>query len=167
MRIPPLYNDKSWQRFFAGFILGMLFGWLFFLYHFGLVHEKLVMEINKQKTTIETQENKIESLQKDQAEKNEQIQKSLTVQDITINFVNEKDVKLSELTLHDIRSNITNELEDLRNKNIETVRNSKELLIKAVENKAFLINSKRFHLKIEQLIIDTSLEINVRIEAAE
>lgn len=167
MRIPPLHNDKSWQRFFAGFILGMIFGWLFFLYHFGTVHEKLVMEINKQKTTIVSQENTIENLRKDQDEKNEQIQKSLTVQDITINFVNEKDIKLSELMLHEIRSNITAELEDLRNKNIETVRNSKELLIKAVENKGFLVNSKRFRLKIEQLIIDTSLEINVRIEAAD
>ncbi|SDZ54678.1 hypothetical protein SAMN05421736_116115 [Evansella caseinilytica] len=167
MRIPPLYQDKSWQRFFAGFIIGMLIGWLFFLYHFGMVHEKLIMEIKEQQTTITNQEDRIENLTKEQDQKNEEMKKSLTVQEITITFTNEKEVKLSELTLQELRGSIEGELELIRNKNIETVASSKELLLKSVENKVFIIGDKKYRLIIEQLILFTELEMYLRIESAE
>ncbi|UTR11374.1 hypothetical protein MM300_03320 [Evansella sp. LMS18] len=167
MRVPPLYNDKSWQRFFAGLAIGIIFGWLFFLYHFGLVHEKLVLEINRQKTTIEHQEQTIEVLRKDQDEINEQNQKQLTVQDIHISFVNEKDVKLSELTYHELKGAVEGELEVVRNKDIDTIAGSKDFLLKTVENKIFIIGEKRYQLKVEQLILYTALEMYLRITPAE
>ena len=167
MRIPPLYNDKSWQRFFAGVIIGMIFGWLFFLYHFGLVHEKLILEINKQKTTIEQQENTIEVLRKDQDEINKESQKSLTVQDIHIRFVNEKDVKLSEMTLNELKGAVESELDIVRNRDIESVANSKDFLLKTVENKIFGVGDKRYQLKVEQVFLFTTLEMNLRIVGAE
>ncbi|MBB5172732.1 sporulation membrane protein YtrI [Texcoconibacillus texcoconensis] len=164
MRIPPFYNDSTWQRFFAGIVVGMIIGWLFFLYNFGNVHEKLVLEINKQKSTIENQEETIDILQRDQEEINEEAKKNLTVQDIKITVVNEEDIKLSELTLHELKANVEHELEIVRNKNIETVANTKELLLKAVENKTFVVNENRYKLNIEQLFLFTTLEIFVRIE---
>ena len=145
----------------------MIFGWLFFLYQFGLVHEKLILEINKQKTTIEQQENTIEVLRKDQDEINKESQKSLTVQDIHIRFVNEKDVKLSEMTLHELKGAVESELDIVRNKDIETVANSKDFLLKTVENKIFGVGDKRYQLKVEQVFLFTTLEMNLRIEGAE
>ncbi|WP_416151485.1 sporulation membrane protein YtrI [Salipaludibacillus sp. HK11] len=167
MRIPTLYRDKSWQRFFAGFFIGLLFGWMFFLYHFGTVHEKLVLKIGDQQTEIEKHENTIEILREDQDEQNEENQKMLTVQDIRIDFINEGDIKLSELTLHDLRAAVESELEEVRNKDIETVANSSNFIYKTVENKVFIINDKRYQLKVEQLFLFTTLKMDVMIVPAE
>lgn len=168
MRIPPLYHDKSWQRLFAGFFIGLLFGWMFFLYHFGTVHEKLVLEIGDQQTEIEKHKKTIEILREDQDEQNEENQKMLTVQDIRIRFINEEDVKLSELALHDLRAAVESELEEVRNKNIETVANSRDFIYKTVENKVFYTNNdNRYQLKVEQLFLYTTLEMRVMIVPAE
>ena len=167
MRIPPPYHDKSWQRFLAGFFLGLIFGWVFFLYHFGHVHEKLIMEINKQKITIASLEETIETLKENQDEHSEQLKKHITVQDVLITFFNEKDVKLSELTLHELRSSVENDLDAIRTKNIEEVSNSEELLIKAVENRRYVIGDKRYRLMVNRLVIYTTLKLNLRIEVAD
>ncbi|WP_280769906.1 sporulation membrane protein YtrI [Salipaludibacillus daqingensis] len=167
MRIPPLYREKSWQRFFAGFFIGLLFGWLFFLYHFGTVHEKLVIEISDQQTEIEKHEKTIEILREDQDDQNEENQKMLTVQDIRIHFINEDDVKLSELTFHELRSAVESELEEVRNKDIETVAKSSDFIFKTVENKIFIINDKRYQLEVKQLSLFTTLEMHVIITSAE
>ncbi|SER89413.1 sporulation membrane protein YtrI [Salipaludibacillus aurantiacus] len=167
MRIPPYYRDKSWQRFFAGFFIGLLFGWTFFLYHFGGVHEKLVLEIGDQQTQIEKHEKTIAILREDKDERNKENQRLLTVQDIKIEFINEEEVKLSELTLHELRSAVESELEDVRNKDIETVANSHYFLLKTVQNKIFIINEKRYQLKVEQLFLLPSLEMRVKIVPAE
>ncbi|PYZ93745.1 hypothetical protein CR194_11365 [Salipaludibacillus keqinensis] len=167
MRIPPLYRDKSWQRFFAGFFIGLLFGWMFFLYHFGTVHEKLVLEIGDQQTEIEKHVKMIEILREDQDEQNEENQKLLTVQDIRIYFMNEDDVRLSELTLHELRGAVESELGEVRNKNIETVANSRNFILKTVQNKIFIVNDKRYQLKVEQLFLSTTLEMHVMIVPAE
>lgn len=167
MRIPPRYHDKSWQRFFAGFFLGLIIGWVFFLYHFGNVHEKLVMEIHKQKITIESQEETIGNLKENQDEHSEELKKQITVQDIVVTFFNEKDVKLSELTLHELRSSVENDLDAIRTKNIEEVANSEELLIKAVENRRYVIGDKRYRLTVNRLVIYTTLKLNLQIEFAD
>ncbi|UCZ52266.1 hypothetical protein LGQ02_15650 [Bacillus shivajii] len=169
MRIPPFYHEPSWQRFFAGIILGMLVGWLFFLYQFGNVHEKLVLKINDQQKEIDSQAKTIDILRKDQDERNEENQKKLTVQDIKLHFVNEDDIKLSELTLHELRSAVESELDIVRNKNIETVHNSREFLEKTVENKIYTIKGtdKRYQLKIEYLVLYTTVDIYLRIEPGE
>jgi hypothetical protein len=167
MRIPPLYRDKSWQRFFAGFFLGIIIGWVFFLFQFGTVHENLLLEIGNQQAIIDKHEKTIEILREDQDKQNRENQQLLTVQDIRIEFINETEVKLSELTLHELRDSVESELENVRNKNIESVANSREFLLKTVENKIFIINDKRFQLKVEQLFLFTTLEMHVMIVSAD
>ncbi|MBM7096456.1 MULTISPECIES: sporulation membrane protein YtrI [Alteribacter] len=167
MRVPPFYHDKSWQRFFAGVILGMLIGWLFFLYNFGYVHEHLRMEIGKQRSLIESHEKTIEILRKDSDEQNKQLQQMLTVQEIKINFLNESEVNLSELTLFELKGAVESELELVRNKSLENVHLSKEVLKKAIENKRYGINEKYYQLKIENTTIYSVLELDISIHAAE
>ncbi|MBU9712932.1 sporulation membrane protein YtrI [Evansella tamaricis] len=167
MRIPPLYNDKSWQRFFAGIILGMLIGWLFFLYHFGMVHEKLILELNDKKSMIEKHERTIDILRQDQDEQSQENQDKLKVQEIKVEFLNEEEVNLSEMTIHDLRGAIETELEQIRNRQIEAVAASRDLLEKAVENKIYRVGGdKQYQLKIEKFILHTTLELFVRIEPA-
>ncbi|MGJ9382395.1 sporulation membrane protein YtrI [Salipaludibacillus sp. CF4.18] len=167
MRIPPFHREISWQRFFAGFFLGLIFGWLFFLFHFGTVHEKLILQIGNQSTEIEKNEKTIEILREDQDEQNRDNEQLLTVQDIHINFINQEQVKLSELTLHELRGSLESELEEVRSRNIETVFASHDFIIKSVENKTFIVNDKRYKLKVRQLLLYTTVEIHVEIVLAE
>lgn len=167
MRIPTYYKRSGWQRFFAGMIIGIIFGWFFFLYEFGTVQEKLVTEIKKQESTIKDQKQSIEILRSDQDEVNKKNLKKLTVQELKVYFKNDKDLKLSELSIHELRSAIENELKSVKSKNIETIANSKELLFHTLENKTFVINDKRYHVTVKELYLFTTLEIFFVIRLAE
>ncbi|WNF36043.1 hypothetical protein RJD24_16540 [Bacillaceae bacterium IKA-2] len=167
MRIPPHYKRAGWQRFFAGIIIGMIFGWFFFIYEFGIVQEKLVTEIKKQESTIKDQLDTIEILRSDQDEVNKDNLKKLTVQEVKVYFKNNKDLKLSELSIHELRSAIENELKSVKSKNIETIASSKYLLFQTIENKTFVINNKRYQVTIKELYLFTTLELFVVIHLAE
>lgn len=167
MRIPPHYMRSRWQRFFAGMIIGMIFGWGFFLYEFGTVQEKLVTQIKKHESTIKDQKQSIEILRSDQDEMNKDNLKKLTVQEVKVYFKNDKDLKLSELSIHELRSAIENELKSVKSKNIETIANSKDLLFQTLENKTFVINDKRYQVSVKELYLFTTLEIFFVIRLAE
>lgn len=166
MRIPLYYRRPGWQRFFAGMIVGMIFGWFFFLYEFGTVQEKLVTEIKKQESTIKDQKQSIEILRSDQEEVNKNNLKKLTVQEVKVYFKNDKDLKLSELSIHELRSAIENELKSVKSKNIESIANSKSLVFQTIENKTFVINDKRYQVTVEELYLFTTLELFVVIRLA-
>ncbi|UTW68875.1 hypothetical protein KHA80_16285 [Anaerobacillus sp. HL2] len=57
-------------------------------------------------------------------------------------FKNDKDLKLSELSTHELRSAIENELTTVKNKNIETVANAKNYYFQTIENTIFTVNDK-------------------------
>lgn len=166
MRIPPYYKKPGWQRFFAGMILGFIFGWFFFIYEFGSVQERLVTEIKKQEAIIKDQKNNIEILRSDKDELNKENKKKLTVQEVKVYFKNEKALKLSELSIYELRSQIEAELTPIINKNIETVTNTKDLLFQTIQNKTYLVNEKRYHVIVRELYLHTTLELFVEIRLA-
>src|SRR5690625_3771814 len=88
MRIPPLFERPSWQRFFAGVIIGILIGWLFFVFQYGQGYEDLMIRLSKQETTIKEQERRISELVSEQTKVNEENQKKLTIQQIELSFLN-------------------------------------------------------------------------------
>lgn len=167
MRIPPYYKKPGWQRFFSGIIIGMLIGWFFFIYQFGIVQEKLVNQIKKQEITIKEQRDDIEILRSDQDELNKENQKKLTIQEIKVYFKNDKELKLSELSLHELRSKVENELKSVKNKNIETVATTRELLYQMIENTTYVINDKRYQVTVKDVWVYTTLEIFVDIRIAD
>ncbi|MDQ0254228.1 hypothetical protein J2S74_001603 [Evansella vedderi] len=168
MRIPPLYNDKSWQRLFAGFILGLIFGWIFFLFHFGHVYEKIIMDNRELNSTIERQERRIESLEKENSEKNRDLQESITIQEIEITFTNEADVNISELTLHELKNRLEDELESVRGRNVETIVESYDILIRTMENAQISISGNDYSVEVEELfILSATVRMGLRIKSAE
>ncbi|OIJ11013.1 hypothetical protein BKP35_12735 [Anaerobacillus arseniciselenatis] len=166
MRIPPYYKKPGWQRFFSGMIIGMLIGWFFFIYQFGIVQEKLVNEIKKQEITINDQKDTIEILRSDQDELNKENQRKLTIQEIKVYFKNDKELKLSELSIHELRSKVENELKAIKNKNIETVANTKELLYQTLENTTYEVNDKKYQVTVKDVWAYTTLEVFVEIRLA-
>ncbi|MFC5712767.1 sporulation membrane protein YtrI [Thalassorhabdus alkalitolerans] len=163
MRIPPYYKHPGWQRLFAGFVIGALFGWGFFLYEFGAIHEKLIIDLKKQQLTIEAQQETIEMLRSEEKKLNEENEKKLTIQEILVYFTNEEKIRLSELTLHELRQQIENELKGIKNSDIESVVTNKELMIKTIENKEFLVGEHLYHVKVEQIYMYTTLELHLKI----
>ena len=164
MRIPPYYKRPGWQRFFAGVIIGMIIGWTFFIYNFGMVHEKLVTEIKKQQSTIEAQMKTIDVLRSDQKKLNEENEKRLTIQDIEIYFTNERNMKITELTVYELKQQALGELEFIKNKDIATIAKTRDLMIKTIENKVFLVEDNKFQLKLAELYLYTTLELYMKIE---
>ncbi|MGO4888698.1 sporulation membrane protein YtrI [Anaerobacillus sp. MEB173] len=164
MRVPPYYQRPGWQRFFAGVVIGMLIGWLFFLYNFGTVHEKLINQIKMQQLEIDELNRDIEILLSDKEKLNKENQKKLTIQKIDVSFTNEKQLKLNELTLYELRKLAEDELSFLINNDIESASKTKEAMIRTIENKTFIIGDHHYQLKVEQLYLFTTLELYMKIK---
>ena len=164
MRIPSHYKRPGWQRFFAGIFIGILIGWTFFIYQFGHIHDDLIIKLRKQELTITNQNDRIETLLSDQKKLNEENQKNLTVQEIDITFTNARNLKLNELTVYELRQHALNELKFLEGKNISTVAATRELMLKAVENKIFKVGETRYRLTTKQFVLYTTIELHMKIE---
>lgn len=168
MRIPPLYKEKSWQRLFAGFILGLIFGWVFFLYHFGHVYEKVLMDNRELEATVGKQEKRIEQLEEENREKARNLQEEIMVRELVIYFKNEKDVAISELTLHNLRTEIEGALDSVLGKKVETIIDSSDILTKTIENLTITISGKGYSVEVEELfILNSNIRIGLNIKAAD
>lgn len=163
MRIPPYYERLGWQRFFAGVIIGMLIGWFFFIYQYGQVYEGLMLRISKQETVITDQQTRIDRLVSEQTKLNEENQKKLTIQQIDITYLNDRKLRLNQLTLFELRQQALNELQFLERKDIETVANMKDLMVRTLENKVFHVGEARYQLDVKEVYLFTTLRIHVEI----
>lgn len=165
MRFPPHYRRPHWQRFFAGFAIGTLIGWFFFLFQFGSIHQHLTAEIIKKQLTIEEQVEIIEILRSNEKKLNEENEQKLTIQQIQVSFFNARKHHLNELALYELKQQLLKEIKYLEGKNIATIAATKEMLIKTIENKVFTIDERRFQLKTKQLYLYTTLEVSLEIIA--
>jgi hypothetical protein len=163
MRIPPYYKRPGWQRFFAGIIIGVLIGWVFFLYQYGLIYEGLMVKLSEQEVTIENQTKTIEELRSQQREDNEENIRKLTVQKIEIHFTNTQKLRLNQLTLFELQQQALEELSFLDQKNIASVSDTEGLMIRTLENKLFEAGDHRLQLEVERVHLYTTLKIYAKI----
>jgi hypothetical protein len=164
MRIPPYHHDKTWQRFFAGMAIGAVISWLVFLQLFGILQEKQVRKIAGLKEEIVDLKNDIQIWQQDYIQLNKENKKKLTIQDIKINIINAEQYKLDSYTKFRIEESVKNDIDHLIAKDIETVYKSKDLLKKAIENKTFEIDDRRYKVEISELFLFTTLSIDLKIK---
>ncbi|KHF41059.1 sporulation membrane protein YtrI [Halalkalibacter okhensis] len=163
MRVPPFYERPTVKRFFAGIIIGIIIGWFFFIYQYGQVYEGLVFRISEQEAIINELEDDIDLLRSEQSRLNEENQQKLTVQEIDIQFSNDRKLRLNQLTLLDLKQQALNELQYIKRKDIETVSNMHELLVSNLENKVFRAGDKRYQLEVEHVFLYTTVRVIVRI----
>ncbi|WP_100373748.1 sporulation membrane protein YtrI [Bacillus sp. FJAT-45037] len=166
MRIPPYYQRPSWQRFFAGIIIGVILGWGFFLYQYGVIYEGLMLKLSEQEVTIQNQTRTIEELRSQQKEENEENQKNLTVQKIEIHFTNTQKLKLNQLTLFELQQQALEELTFIERKNLASVAETKDLLVRTLENKVFEVGDHRLQLEVVYVFMWTNVQIDARIVPA-
>ncbi|WHX99597.1 sporulation membrane protein YtrI [Neobacillus sp. DY30] len=164
MRIPPYYRQPSWQRFFAGMVIGGAISWCIFIYIFGVWQEKHTALIDKQSEEIVDLQEEKKIWQEEYKEINKRTIEQLTIQKINIKITNWEKYKLDLLSVSEIEDSVKDDISMMIAKDIETVYKSKELIKKIIQNKPVKINDKRYKLKVKEMVIFTTLSIQLEIE---
>jgi hypothetical protein len=158
MRIPPLYQRKGYQRFFAGVAIGFIIGWAFFLIQGGIAHERLIHIIKDQKLTIEDYKKKNQILTSDDEKANEELAKKFKLHEINVRFSNTTSEKLSNLTKLHLTKAVEDDLEHLIGEDTETIAKSHVLLVQAIQNKSYQFDDdQKYEVKIDHLYLYTGI----------
>jgi hypothetical protein len=164
VRIPPYYRRPSWQRFFAGMVIGGAISWCIFIYIFGVWQEKHTALIDKQSEEIIDLKEEKKIWQEEYKEINKRTIEQLTIQKINIKITNWEKYKLDLLSVSEIEDSVKDDISMMIAKDIDTVYKSKELIKKIIQNKPVKINDKRYKLKVKEMVIFTTLSIQLEIE---
>jgi hypothetical protein len=165
MRIPPYFQRKGFQRFFAGLSIGFILGWVFFLTQFGMFQERYIDMILSQKEQIRNLKNSQKLIIADYEKNNEEIAKKLKVQDIKVRVANSYELKAPQLDILKVQQRVMEEAHHLIGQDIETVAKSELLLRKTIENKTFLIDDHSYQVRVTNLFLYTKLEIHIHISS--
>lgn len=164
MRIPPYYRKPTWQRFFAGMVIGGAISWCIFIYIFGVWQEKHTALIDKQSEEIVDLKEEKKIWQEEYKEINKRTIEQLTIQKINIKITNSEKYRLDMLSVSEIEDSVKDDISMMIAKDIDTVYKSKELIKKIIQNKPVKINDKRYTLQVKEMVIFTTLSIQLEIE---
>ena len=164
MRIPPFFNNPSWQRFFAGIAIGALISWVVFFYMFGIQQEKQIRTIQTQKDQMEDLNKKIAIWEEDYQKLNEQNEEVLMIQEIVVKIKNGKQYNLDKLSVAEAEDVIRDDLASLIAKDLKTIYDGKVLLKKSIENKFIEINKKQYRLEVVEIMFYTKMYIEVKLK---
>ncbi|MFK9091194.1 sporulation membrane protein YtrI [Bacillus salipaludis] len=164
MRIPPLYRRPAWQRFFAGMAIGGAISWCIFLYIYGVWQEENTELLRQQQENIVDLNNEKKIWQEEYKELNKRNIEKLTVQKLTIKITNSEKYKLDLLSVQETENAVHDDISMMLAKDLETVYKSRDLLKKIIENKPVKINEKRYKLKVKEMVIYTTVIIQLEIQ---
>ena len=163
MRIPPHYQQPSWQRFFAGAAIGAVISWGVFLFIFGVIQEEHSTIINKQKQTIQDLENDKNIYQEEYTKLNKKAQEKLTVQEIKIKLTNGDRYLFKDFRITNIENSVKEDLKDVMAKDIESIVSNHLLIERIIENKPLKFDGKEYKLEMTKFMLTTTLYIEVKI----
>jgi len=163
MRVPPYYRKPSWQRFIAGMAIGGAISWCIFLYIHGDWQETYTKLIESQQKEIKDLVDEKKIWQEEYEAQNKKILESLTIQQINVKILNWEKYKLDQFSVFQTEDSIRDDISMMLAKDLETAGKSKELIEKLIENKPIKINDKRYKLKVTEMIIWTTLTIELDI----
>lgn len=164
MRIPTLYRYASWQRFISGLALGGVISWIIFIFMFGVMQDKQAVVIHEQEEKIAELEKEKGFWQGEFQDANKKLEEKLTVQEIEVEVVQNKNHKLDLFVVNQIIEQVKKDLNMVKAKNLETVYETRELLKRAIENRPHRINNKQYKLKVVETFVWTTLYIKVSVD---
>lgn len=164
MRIPPLYHNRSWQRFLAGSAIGGIISWCIFLYMFGVWQEKHTKLIREQQEHITDLNNEIKIWQDEYKAANKKNIEQLTVQKVNVKITNWEKYDLDSYSVFLQEDSVKEDLRMVVAKDLETVYKSKDLLKKIIENKPVRLNGKRYKLIVKEMVIYTTVSIQLELQ---
>ncbi|WML47309.1 sporulation protein [Neobacillus sp. PS3-34] len=167
MRIPPLYRRPAWQRLLAGMVLGGCISWAIFLYIFGVVQEESTKKMEKQEEDIKELTQDIKIWQDEYKALNKKNIELLKIQDISVKITNWEKYKqkygIDSFSVFEVEDAIKEDIAMVKAKDLDTVFKSRDLLKKVIENRIVKINDKRFRLEVKEIVIYTTLSIQIHM----
>ncbi|KMK94064.1 sporulation membrane protein YtrI [Rossellomorea marisflavi] len=167
MRIPPFYRLPSFQRFFAGAVIGGIVSWMIFIFMYGSMHEKQTQKIQDQQTQLDKLTSTLSYLQEENKELNEENEDELTIQEVRVKILNPTKTKVELLSLHRAEETLSQDLRSLLNQNLETAHDNKELIKKIIENKTIKLNDKPFRLEVKEIYFYTTTDLTLALKYEE
>lgn len=164
MRIPPLYRNRSMQRFLAGAAIGGVISWCIFIYMYGVWQEKHTKLIRKQQEVISELNDEIKIWQDEYKAANKRNIQQLTVQKINIKIINSEKYDLDLYSVFEAEDSAKEDIQMMVAKDLDTVYKSKELIKKIIENKPIRLNGKRYKLIVKEMVIYTTVSIQVELQ---
>lgn len=169
MRIPPYYKNQAVQRFFAGMVIGGVISWCIFVFIFGVWQERYSSEIKTQKATIEDLEREKKIWQEEFAAQNKTTEEKLTVEGIVvkINNTDKEKYDIKPFNALEMEDAIKEDLSTIIAKDLDMVYKSRALLKKSIENKVVESDKKRYKFKVTELIIYTTVHVELSVTFAD
>jgi len=164
MRAPFLANDKGWQRFFSGIVIGGIVSWIIFFYMHSEMQEDQIQEIIEQKREISNLRDKIEIWEKESESLNEETEKKLTIQEIQVTIENYREYDLDLLSVLEAQEAIRKDLSSLISKDLETVYKGKLLIKKTIENKTVEMIEKKYTFEVTEIMFYSTIFIEVKVK---
>ncbi|MET3196419.1 sporulation membrane protein YtrI [Bacillus sp. OAE603] len=165
MKAPPEKLSFGWAKFFAGIFFGSIISWMVFIYMYGVTQEQQVKIINELKDERNDLIRDKNILMESQERLNEENKRNLTVQEIKVTIINEKQYSLNKFTRFQLIEDVQNDLSHLLTQDIRSVSRNRELLRRAIENKVYKKDDRRFKLLVDTIYFDTTLEITLKIRS--
>jgi len=165
MKAPPERLSFGWAKFFAGIFFGSLISWFVFIYMHGVTQEHQIVLISNLKGEIIDLKKSNSTLIENHERLNEENKKNLIVQEIKVSILNAEQYNINKFTKHQVESAVVNDLNNLLTQDIKSVSQNRELLRRAIENKVYKKDDRRFKLEIDTIYFDTVLEITLKIKS--
>jgi hypothetical protein len=163
VRIPSAFLIQKLLRIIVAFVFGMLAGSIIFLYMYDQMMDKVLLENTQLGITNKTLTEDIEDLENDKNELSKKTQQKPIIKKIEIDIVKEKESDTSGFTETEVRERLRNDLKFLITLPLESVAETSETIIHLVNGRKYDINQQQYGLKLETLIIYTTLTVEVSI----
>jgi len=163
MHIPPFYKKSTWQRFFAGALIGGIISYGVFLYMYGAMFEEMLAQNREFQSEITDLENQNEALIQDKEELNENAEKVLKIENIEVTIENSEELRLDRLLIHDLEEMVKQEVDHIIGQDLSVIGQSDMLLRSTIENKEYTIDDFRYELEVRLLTIWETTRITVEV----
>ena len=164
MRIPSERQIKKWHHFITGLITGAIIAYVLFLFMNGQLYEQLLTESYELQAELSELEKQYELLQQDKDDLDERAKQAITVEKISVQIENEKELRLDRLVSHQMNDQIKEDIEHLFGQDITAIENSAQLLTSTIENKPLTIDDITYEFTVKQLVISAHLKLTIKAD---
>lgn len=160
MHIPPYHKKKTWQRFFAGSLVGGIIAYIIFIFMYGTMYENQLKENLELTSQVNDLKNQNEALLKD----TENLKTPVTVSVIDITIENAEEISLDSLAVPKLEELVKDEISHITGQSVSIVDEIDQLLISAIENKEYTIDDLRYQFTVRKLTISETVKVFLEAE---
>lgn len=160
MHIPPYHKKTTWQRFFAGALVGGIIAYIIFIFMYGTMYEDQLKENLELTSQVNDLKNQNEALLKD----TENLKAPVTVSVIDITIENAEEISLDSLVVPKLEELVKDEISHITGQSVSIVDEIDQLLISAIENKEYTIDDLRYQFTVRKLTISETVKVFLEAE---